>query len=53
MIASVGIKEDKILENTQLEPDIQVQNDYNEILKGEDQQIEAAVKEMLEEIKSK
>jgi len=53
MIASVGIKEDKILENTQLEPDIQVQNDYDEILKGEDQQIEAAVKEMLKEIAEK
>ncbi len=34
----------------QLEPDIKVQNDYNAILNGEDQQIEAAVKEMLKEI---
>jgi len=51
MIASVGVKENRALENLQLEPDIRVQNDYNKILNGEDQQIEAAVKEMLKEIK--
>ena len=50
MIASVGIKEGRPLENMELEPDIKVQNDYNKILNGEDQQIEAAVKEMLHEI---
>ncbi len=50
MIASVGLKENKILENNELEPDILVQDDYSKILKGEDQQIEAAVKEMLKEI---
>jgi tricorn protease len=52
MIASVGLKENRPLENMQLEPDIMVQNDYNKILKGEDQQIEAAVKEMLKEIQN-
>ena len=51
MIASIGLKENRPLENLQLEPDIKVQNDYNTILNGEDQQIEAAVKEMLKEIK--
>lgn len=51
MIASVGLKENRPLENLQLEPDIRVQNDYNAVLSGEDQQIEAAVKEMLLEIK--
>ena len=51
MIASVAIKEQRPLENLQLEPDIKVQNDYNTVLNGEDQQIEAAVKEMLKEIK--
>ncbi len=50
MIAFIGVKEGKPLENMQLEPDIKVQNDYNKILKGEDQQIEAAVKEMLKEV---
>ncbi len=53
MIASVGVKENRALENLQLEPDIMVQNDYNKILSGEDQQIAAAVKEMLKEIKEK
>jgi tricorn protease len=50
MIASIGLKENRPLENMQLEPDIKVQNEYNALLKGEDQQIEAAVKEMLSEI---
>ena len=35
------------LENKQLEPDIKVKNDPGEIIKGRDQQLEAAVKEML------
>ena len=51
MIASVGLKEGRPLENLQLEPDIRVQNEYNKVLNGEDQQIEAAVQEMLKEIK--
>lgn len=50
MIANIGIKEGRPLENLELEPDIKVQDDYNKILTGEDQQIEAAVKEMLKEI---
>lgn len=49
MIAVIGLKENRPLENMQLEPDIKVANDYNKILTGEDQQIEAAVKEMLKE----
>lgn len=49
MIAVIGLKENRPLENMQLEPDIKVENDYNKILAGEDQQIEAAVKEMLKE----
>lgn len=49
MIAVIGLKENRPLENMQLEPDIKVANDYNKILSGEDQQIEAAVKEMLKE----
>jgi tricorn protease len=53
MIASIGLKEGRPLENMQLEPDIKVQNDYNKVLFGEDQQIEAAVIEMLKEIKEK
>ena len=37
-------------QNHQLEPDIRVNNDYNKVLNGEDQQLEAAVKEMLKTI---
>lgn len=47
MVASYGAGEDHPTENHQLEPDIRVSDDYNRILTGEDQQIEAAVKEML------
>ncbi|MEO8763937.1 MAG: S41 family peptidase [Ginsengibacter sp.] len=50
MIANVGLRENKPLENIELEPDIKVQNDYKALLNGEDQQIEAAVKEMLKEV---
>jgi Tol biopolymer transport system component/C-terminal processing protease CtpA/Prc len=52
MIATIG-KENRPTENLQLEPDIKVPNEYKYVLNGEDQQLEAAVKEMLEEIKSK
>lgn len=47
MVASYGAGEDHPTENHQLEPDIRIPNDYNKVLNGEDQQIEAAVKEML------
>ena len=51
MIATIG-KEKRPTENLQLEPDIKVPNDYKAILKGKDQQLERAVKEMLDEIKN-
>jgi tricorn protease len=41
----------KYLENWQTEPDIKVWNDYEMVIKGRDQQLEAAVKELLKEIK--
>ena len=47
MVASYGAGEDHPTENHLLEPDIRVPDDYNKVLTGEDQQIEAAVKEML------
>lgn len=43
-------KEGTYLENTQLEPDILVDNDPNSVVKGEDKQLEAAVKELLRQI---
>ena len=52
MIATIG-KEGRPTENLQLEPDIKVPNDFKSILTGKDPQLERAVKEMLEEIKTK
>jgi hypothetical protein len=49
MIATKGVDEDHFTENHQLEPDIKVENPYSKVLNGQDQQIEAAVKEMLKE----
>ncbi|WKK65991.1 S41 family peptidase [Lutimonas zeaxanthinifaciens] len=40
-----------ILENKQLEPDILIKNEFDLITNGEDQQIEAAVKELLKGLK--
>jgi C-terminal processing protease CtpA/Prc len=51
MVGTIG-KENRPTENLQLEPDIRVANNYKAILTGQDQQLERAVKEMLEEIKN-
>ena len=40
----------RYLENQQLEPDIEVYNSPESQLRGEDHQLEEAVKEMLKEI---
>lgn len=45
-----GLKENRPIENLQIEPDILVYNTAESLLKGEDLQLEAAVKEMLSEI---
>ena len=50
MIATIG-KEGRPTENLQVEPDIRVPLKYEDFLAGKDTQLEAAVKEMLEEIK--
>ena len=54
-IPQVGVKDmnGNYLENQQLEPDIEVYNTPEAQLAGEDQQLEAAVKEMLKEIGNK
>jgi len=39
------------LENSQTNPNIQVMNNYEQLIKGKDQQLETAVKELLKEIK--
>jgi len=51
MIGTYGAGETHATENYQLEPDLLVLNEYNKILSGEDQQLAAAVKEMLNTIK--
>lgn len=49
MIAFWGLKENRALENLQLEPDIKVPLKYEEFLKGKDAQLEAVVKHLLGE----
>ena len=54
-IPQVGMKDmqGRYLENLQLEPDIEVYNSPESQLKGEDHQLEEAVKEMLKEVNKK
>ncbi len=54
-IPQVGMQDmqGRYLENLQLEPDIEVYNSPESQLKGEDHQLEEAVKEMLKEVSSK
>jgi tricorn protease len=54
-IPQVGMKgnDGKYLENQQLEPDIVAPNEPGEVSRGRDQQLEAAVKELLGQIGSK
>ena len=47
-VKSVG---GKYLENWQTEPDIKVMNEFSKVSKGKDQQLEAAVQELLKEVK--
>ncbi|MFC4666326.1 S41 family peptidase [Falsiporphyromonas endometrii] len=53
-IPAVGYKtaEGNYLENSQLEPDIKLPLDYDRALNGEDNQIEAAVKDLLQTVKN-
>ena len=46
-------KEGNYLENTQLEPDFKVRNDYDQVTAGRDQQLEKAVEQLLKEIDAK
>ena len=46
-------EEGNYLENTQLEPDIKVANDPAEVVKGVDDQLKAAVDELMKEVKNK
>lgn len=52
-VPPVGVKamNGMYLENWQTEPDVKVANEYEKVIKGVDQQLEVAVKELLKEIK--
>jgi tricorn protease len=52
-IPQVGVvgNDGKYLENQQLEPDLKVTNDFNMIVQGHDQQLEAAVQDLLNGLK--
>jgi tricorn protease len=52
-VPGMGVKNmnGKYLENMQTEPDVKVMNEYDKIIKGKDQQLEAAVRELMKEIK--
>jgi C-terminal processing protease CtpA/Prc len=53
-VPPVGVKDattGKYLENSQTEPDIQVRNAYEVVIKGRDEQLEAAVTALMKEIK--
>lgn len=53
MIGNYGVKEQRLLENFQLEPDVRVTLPYDAFINGKDTQIEKAVEEMLKEIGKK
>lgn len=50
MVASMGL-DGKVTENRELDPDIRVELKYNDFMNGEDTQLEAAVKELMKEVK--
>jgi len=52
-VPPLGVKDinGRYLENLQTEPDIKVMNEYEQVSKGKDQQLEVAVKELLKELK--
>ena len=47
-VGSWAVKEDRYLENMQLEPDVRVENDPASLLSGKDRQLEAAVRLLME-----
>ena len=51
-IPNLGVadKSGRILENTQLEPDILVMNAFDRVSKGEDQQLARAVEELMRQL---
>lgn len=52
-IVGYRLPDGSYLENKQLEPDVKIANSPEKIIRGEDEQLEMAVKELLKEIDSK
>ena len=52
-VGTWSVQEGRYLENAQLEPDILVYNDPASLLEGKDPQLEAAVREMLDQTAAK
>lgn len=54
-VPPLGVKglKNQYLENYQTEPDIKLMNEYDIVIKGRDQQLEAAVNELMKEIRNK
>lgn len=53
-VPGLGVKDSttgKYLENLQTEPDVKLMNDYPVVVKGKDQQLEAAVAELMKLIR--
>ncbi|WP_205502378.1 S41 family peptidase [Rufibacter psychrotolerans] len=52
-VPPLGVKDvqGRYLENLQTEPDVKVMNEYDQVSKGKDQQLEVAVQELLKEVK--
>ncbi|QHL85933.1 peptidase S41 [Nibribacter ruber] len=52
-VPPLGVKDvqGRYLENLQTEPDVKVMNEFELVAKGKDQQLEAAVQELLKEVK--
>jgi C-terminal processing protease CtpA/Prc len=52
-VPPLGVKDvnGRYLENLQTEPDIKVMNEFEQVSKGKDQQLEIAVRELLKEVK--
>lgn len=52
-VPTVGVKdlEGRYLENVETKPDIMVMNDFDKVAKGQDQQLEKAIRELIKELK--
>jgi C-terminal processing protease CtpA/Prc len=52
-VPPVGVKmmNGRYLENSQTEPDIKLMNEFEQVIKGKDQQLEAAINAMLKDLK--